>query len=651
LTADYTVTQADVDAGTALTNTVSATATAPDGATDPTAIDDASVDLVAQAAAMEVIKTVTDISGNRAGDTVTFEIAVENTGNVSISNLVLTDSLTRLDTTPIIPDPVPAFASGDTGAQTGILDVGETWIYTVSHTLTQDDIDAGGVSNSATATGEDPAGGPVTDTSDDDGTGTDDPTVAAIPADPTLDVAKTAGIPSRVSGTVFSVIFTIDIENTGNVTQNNPSVVDDLTTFLGPASLVSATIIDFSGPATLASNTGYNGLSDPELLATGGVFAVGDTISAEIEVIYDGATGEPAGTNTVSVTSDAATTPTTASATAITTIADAAISAIKSASPTNPARGDLVTYTIFFENQLTTVETGLTLVDALPEGLVYQDGTALYNGAATPAPTRNGNLLQWGPVDIGPAETVAIQFQARVLGGGGRYTNEAYALDSTGAQVSATATAVIEVRAEPVFDCSEVIGKVFDDVDGNGAQARTERGVTPLREPGLPGVKIVTTRGTTITTDEHGRFSVPCAELPDRTGSNFTLKLDTRSLPTGYRVTTENPRVLRLTPGKMARINFGARLGNIVDIDLMANAFTVKDGKPALKPALEKALIHALKRIKNDPTALRISYIRQRESSERAVKNLDLVEDFIRDAWRDIGKYRLRIERIVAKTR
>ena len=64
--------------------------------------------------------------------------------------------------------------------QAGILDVGETWVYRVRHILTTADIDAGGISNSATATGQDPAGNPVSDTSDD-GVGATGPTAAPIP--------------------------------------------------------------------------------------------------------------------------------------------------------------------------------------------------------------------------------------------------------------------------------------------------------------------------------------------------------------------------------------------------------------------------------------------------------------------------------------
>jgi hypothetical protein len=95
----------------------------------------------------------------------------------------------------------------------------------------------------------------------------------------------------------------------------------------------------------------------------------------------------------------------------------------------------------------------------------------------------------------------------------------------------------------------------------------------PWGEPGIPAVRLAGVDGTIITTDEFGRFHVPCAMLPDDRGSNFILKLDTRSLPTGYRMTTENPRVVRLTPGKMTEMNFGATLTRVVRVDLNARAF------------------------------------------------------------------------------
>lgn len=114
---------------------------------------------------------------------------------------------------------------------------------------------------------------------------------------------------------------------------------------------------------------------------------------------------------------------------------------------------------------------------------------------------------------------------------------------------------------EHVFNCSGVVGKVFDDRNANGYEDDGE--------PGLAGVRIVTVKGVIIETDRNGRFHVPCALIPDADiGSNLILKLDERTLPSGFRKTTENPRVVRVNRGKVASLNFGAVMTRIVTIEL-----------------------------------------------------------------------------------
>lgn len=53
-------------------------------------------------------------------------------------------------------------------------------------------IDAGGLSNTVTVSGQTPGGDPVIDVSDDDGTGADDPTVTVLDRTSTMAVAKVA---------------------------------------------------------------------------------------------------------------------------------------------------------------------------------------------------------------------------------------------------------------------------------------------------------------------------------------------------------------------------------------------------------------------------------------------------------------------------
>ncbi|NMD38630.1 MAG: DUF11 domain-containing protein, partial [Christensenellaceae bacterium] len=76
------------------------------------------------------------------GEVITYTIEVTNTGNVTLENVVVTDTLVTLTdamrTESMTPD--------------GKLQVGETWKYVYTYTTTQDDMDAGFVKNLAKAT-------------------------------------------------------------------------------------------------------------------------------------------------------------------------------------------------------------------------------------------------------------------------------------------------------------------------------------------------------------------------------------------------------------------------------------------------------------------------------------------------------------------
>src|SRR4029079_7611264 len=109
---------------------------------------------------------------------------------------------------------------------------------------------------------------------------------------------------------------------------------------------------------------------------------------------------------------------------------------------------------------------------------------------------------------------------------------------TTGEVMSGEATATVRVTPDPTFDCTDVTGKVFDDVDRDGVQDEGEQG--------LAGVRLVTVRGLVATTDAYGRYHITCAITPNEIrGSNFVLKLDDRSLPSGFRPSTNAVQVKR----------------------------------------------------------------------------------------------------------
>jgi len=96
----------------------------------------------------------------QAGDVVNYSIAVANTGNVTLTGLTVIDQVeTNAATTA-------TFVSGDVDGD-GNLDVGEIWNFTVSYTLTQEDLDTRGGGNGLldnTATADTNETGPVEDT-------------------------------------------------------------------------------------------------------------------------------------------------------------------------------------------------------------------------------------------------------------------------------------------------------------------------------------------------------------------------------------------------------------------------------------------------------------------------------------------------------
>lgn len=346
---------------------------------------------------------------------------------------------------------------------------------------------------------------------------------------------------------------------------------------------------------------------------------------------------------------------------------EAALVITKTTSADIVIAGAAVPYALTVTNTAPGIATGLSVRDVLPADLTYVMGSATVDGVAVDA-SLNGQTITFSNIDVPGDGSVVLGLVARVGPfASGDLVNTAQMFDPvTGQNIGEAATATVQVRPEAVFQCSDVIGKVFDDVNQNGYQ---DGPFTPNRavitdqrylgdkfarpadpseivEPGLPAVRLATTDGTIITTDEYGRFSVPCAALPPRIGENFTLKIDVNSLPTGYRMTTENPRTMRLTAGIMTEMNFGASIGRVVDIDLTASAF---NGTHQPVDQLVQGLDGLLGQVASAPATLRITYFTNAEAADVARARLDALEEIIQDKWRAIGTGRLSIERTVAR--
>jgi uncharacterized repeat protein (TIGR01451 family)/fimbrial isopeptide formation D2 family protein len=315
-----------------------------------------------------------------------------------------------------------------------------------------------------------------------------------------------------------------------------------------------------------------------------------------------------------------------------------AVSISKVSALVNVSRGQLVPYVIRVRSALPVALSGMRIADRFPAGFKYVAGSARLDGVAR-EPVRDNRELAWDGVTLKAGEEQVLKL-LMIVGAGvgeGEYVNRAQVFNTiTGGAASGEAKATVRVVPDPVFDCTDVIGKVFDDANLNGVQDKGEAG--------LPGVRVVTARGLIGTTDAFGRYHFTCAVLPDENrGANFIVKLDDRSLPSGYRVSTENPLVQRATRGHMAKFNFGAASHKVVRLDIANGVF--EPGRSTLRLQWTTRLPLLLDTLRQGPAVLRLAYMAETEDAALVAQRLAAIKAEMARRWADAGTpYELTIE-------
>lgn len=207
-TATYPLGTADLDRGS-LVNTATATGVPPVG-TPVSSTDDVTVLLPANAAlTLDKSGMQADPSGTVPGDTITYSFTATNAGNVTLTGVAIADPLSGLS----------ALNYAWPGAA-GVLAPGEEVTATATYVTTQDDVDAGGVDNTATVSG----------------TGVDSSTAEAIastsvpiPADPRLSLVKSGAVASVMPAPGDLVTYSFEVENAGSITVSSVAISDGLT--------------------------------------------------------------------------------------------------------------------------------------------------------------------------------------------------------------------------------------------------------------------------------------------------------------------------------------------------------------------------------------------------------------------------------------
>ncbi|WP_403023224.1 DUF6923 family protein [Salinibacterium sp. GXW1014] len=322
--APYQVLQSDVAAGAVL-NTAHATGTDPRTG-NPVRSADTSTSTPTPAPQLSITKlaSLNDTNGNSladVGETIAYSFLVSNNGNVVIEDIVVTD--------PLVSGLSPSMVTLMPGTAVSIT--------ADPYVVTDADVIAGNIANSATATGTPYGGTPITTPPST----TDTPTVTAAAA---LALVKAAVLADAdgddLADVDESITYSFEVTNTGTVTMTGVSITDPRVTGISPAT------------ADIAPGQTVTFTAAPYVVVQADVDAGG---------VFNEATalGTPPGSVPFTPPTDSVTVP-TPSAAALTAAKSAAVDDINVNGLADA--GETIVYTVTLTN------TGdLTLTDVFPD--------------------------------------------------------------------------------------------------------------------------------------------------------------------------------------------------------------------------------------------------------------------------------------------
>jgi gliding motility-associated-like protein/uncharacterized repeat protein (TIGR01451 family) len=447
VTVEQTITQADMDAGY-IENSATAIGDSPsgtddvvdisdagsettetpngDGSTDGDATNDPTVTLLQEFPGIEV-KKIAEYRDNgdaidNVGDVVDYTIQVTNTGNVTLQNINVEDVMLNFNGDAINLDaPGVLFVSADNNSPEGILQVGETAFYSASYSITQVDINSGGISNSVFVEANTLQGTVASDTSDDgnddDGNTEDDPTEISFEFSSSISLVKTT-LPLQddngdgIAGGVNDIIrYVFTVENTGNVTLSNINILDPL-----PGVVVIGGAIEQLDPGDIDSTTitaEYN--ITQEDIDTGFVTnsAIVRAESPLGDIVAD-FSDDP--NDTTDLDLDANGDPDDSTVTQVTSLLD--IEVLKSVNISEPVVGDEVIFTIEVANLGNVNASNVVISEVIPSGYEFIEAistTGVYSEVSG----------DWVIPELGLGQAHILEITVEVLGIGD-YVNVAF---------------------------------------------------------------------------------------------------------------------------------------------------------------------------------------------------------------------------------
>jgi uncharacterized repeat protein (TIGR01451 family) len=200
--------------------------------------------------------------------------------------------------------------------------------------------------------------------------------------------------------------------------------------------------------------------------------------------------------------------------------AGSSVSLAKTANKTSASIGDLVTYQITLTNSSTADIADLDIVDVMPSGIHYLDGTSSQDGTALADPSSSsGRTLQWSIPLVAAGDSVTLTYKAAigVTAKTGKAVNTAVA-NVSGVPVSNSDTHEIQIGEGVFTSRGTIIGKIFNDANQDRLQDENEQG--------LAGITVYLENGAWAVTDEFGKYSFPVVQP-----GTHVVKVDKTTLP------------------------------------------------------------------------------------------------------------------------
>ncbi|MGB1941075.1 MAG: DUF7507 domain-containing protein, partial [Flavobacteriaceae bacterium] len=323
---------------------------------------------------------------NSLGDTINYVITVVNTGNTDLRDVVLDDVISDLNGDPLTLNSQPIFNNASLGSNEGTLRQGESAIYNASYIITQQAIDAGGVSNTVTVVASSPGKtNDIFDISDDgddtDGNTVNDPTITRITTTPppssSITLTKAASITDTNGdgsiGLGDTITYTLVATNTGNDALSSVNITDVLSDLSGNAltlttlpTFISANLGSPQGSLQIGERATYRAtfIVNNQAMNAGGVSNTA-TVTAQ---------GTSGGVITDTSDDPATSTPNDATITTLTsTPPSSSITLTKAASITDTngdgsiGLGDTITYTLVATNTGYDALSSVSITDVLSD--------------------------------------------------------------------------------------------------------------------------------------------------------------------------------------------------------------------------------------------------------------------------------------------